>query len=73
MSLVSGDTLTTTQTLPSPRVVSGEWCFGAQMAAKKLSLFSQNTSQKLTQVRKMPPVMIQSAAAQAAAVHSRER
>lgn len=38
-----------------------------------ISLFTQNTSQKLTQVCKMPPVMIQSFAAQAAAVHARER
>lgn len=43
---VSGDTLTRLK--HSPRVVSGEWRFGAQMAAKKHWFFTQNTSQELT-------------------------
>ena len=71
MSLVSGDSLTRLK--HSPRVVSGEWRFGAQMAAKKHWIFTQNTGRELTQVCRTPPVMMQSAAAQAPALHPGER
>ena len=71
MSLVSGDSLTRLKHFP--RVVSGEWRFGAQMAAEKHWFFTQNTSQELTRVCRTPPVMIQGAAAQGPALHPGER